>query len=116
MGATVRIGDPFDIEKTRQTILELFEIKGIKVLVLKQICALSPEKKAGKMFDVSVDENICLGQNCGCNQLCTRIFKCPGLNWDKAHQVSRIDEVICVGCGVCASICPSGAIQKKEVA
>ena len=116
MGAAVRISDPFDIEKTRQTILELFEIKGIKVLVLKQICALSPEKKAGKMFDVSVDENICLGQNCGCNQLCTRIFKCPGLNWDKAHQVSRIDEVICVGCGVCASICPSGAIKKKEVA
>ncbi len=116
MGAVVRISDPFDIEKTRQTILELFEIKGLKVLVLKQICALSPEKKAGKMFDVSVEENICLGQNCGCNQLCTRIFKCPGLNWDKENQVSRIDEVICVGCGVCASICPSGAIQKKEVA
>jgi indolepyruvate ferredoxin oxidoreductase alpha subunit len=116
MGATVRISDPFDIEKTRQTIFELFEIKGLKVLVLKQICALSPEKKSGKMFDVSVEEDICLGQNCGCNQLCTRIFKCPGLNWDKENRVSRIDEVICVGCGVCASICPSGAIQKKEVA
>jgi indolepyruvate ferredoxin oxidoreductase alpha subunit len=116
MGATVRISDPFDMEKTRRTLFELFEIKGLKVLVLKQICALSPEKKAGKMFDVSVDDNICLGQNCGCDQLCTRIFKCPGLNWDKDNQVSRIDEVICVGCGVCASICPSGAIQKKEVA
>ncbi|MGD2099065.1 MAG: thiamine pyrophosphate-dependent enzyme, partial [Desulfobacterales bacterium] len=116
MGATVRICDPFDIEKTRQTLLELFEIKGLKVMVLKQICALSPEKKSQKMFDMTVDENICLGQNCGCNQLCTRIFKCPGLNWDPEQQVSRIDEVICVGCGVCASICPSGAIRKKEVA
>jgi indolepyruvate ferredoxin oxidoreductase alpha subunit len=115
MGATVRLSDPFDIEKTQQTIFELFEIKGLKVLVLKQMCALSPEKKAQKMFDVSVEESICLGQDCGCNQLCTRIFKCPGLNWDKGKGVSRIDEVICVGCGVCASICPSGAIQKKEV-
>jgi indolepyruvate ferredoxin oxidoreductase alpha subunit len=116
MGATVRIGDPFDIDHTQQTLLELFEIKGLKVLVLKQACALSPQKKGKKMFDVSVDENICLGQNCGCNQLCTRIFKCPGLKWNAEQQVSGIDEVICVGCGVCASICPSGAIRRKEVA
>jgi indolepyruvate ferredoxin oxidoreductase alpha subunit len=116
MGATVRISDPFDIDSTQQTLLELFEIKGLKVLVLKQACALSPQKKGKKMFDVAVDENICLGQNCGCNQLCTRIFKCPGLKWNPEQQVSGIDEVICVGCGVCASICPSGAIQRKEVA
>ena len=94
----------------------LFEIKGLKVLVLKQMCALSPEKKANKMFEVSVDGTVCIGQACGCNQLCTRIFKCPGLNWDKERLVSRIDEVICVGCGMCASICPAGAIRKKEVA
>ncbi|MBC8443889.1 MAG: 4Fe-4S binding protein [Deltaproteobacteria bacterium] len=116
MGATVRISDPFDMDKTRQTLFELFEITGLKVLVLKQMCALSPEKKAKKMYAVSVDENICIGQNCGCNQLCTRIFKCPGLNYDEDKRVSRIDEVICAGCGVCASICPSNAIQKKEVA
>jgi indolepyruvate ferredoxin oxidoreductase alpha subunit len=116
VGATVRISDPFDIDNTRQTLLELLEIKGLKVLVLQQMCALSPKKKGKKMFDVSVDENICLGQNCGCNQLCTRIFKCPGLNWNPDKRVSGIDEVICAGCGVCASICPSGAIRKKEVA
>ena len=116
MGATVRISDPFDIDQTQQTLLELLEIKGLKVLVLQQMCALSPKKKGKKMFDVSVDENICLGQNCGCNQLCTRIFKCPGLNWNPDKRVSGIDEVICAGCGVCALICPSGAIRKKEIA
>jgi indolepyruvate ferredoxin oxidoreductase alpha subunit len=116
MGATVRVSDPFEPEKTQQTLFELFEIKGLKVLVLKQMCALSPEKKAKKMFEVSVDETVCIGQACGCNQLCTRIFKCPGLNWDKEKQVSKIDEFICVGCGMCASICPSGAIRKKEAA
>lgn len=116
MGATVRVSDPFEPGTTRQTLLDLLEIKGLKVLVLKQMCALSPEKKAKKMFEVSVDETVCIGQACGCNQLCTRIFKCPGLNWDKEHLVSRIDEVICVGCGMCASICPAGAIRKKEVA
>jgi len=116
MGATVRVSDPFEPDKTSQTLFELFEVKGLKVLVLKQICALSPEKKAKKMFEVSVDENACIGQECGCNQLCTRIFKCPGLNWDKDKRVSGIDEVICVGCGMCTSVCPAGAIRKKEVA
>ena len=115
IGATVRTADPFDPGQTQQTLLALFEIRGLKVLVLNQMCALSPEKKAKKMFEVFVDEKICLGQACGCNQLCTRIFKCPGLNWDKEDLVSRIDEVICAGCGMCASICPSGAIRKKEV-
>jgi indolepyruvate ferredoxin oxidoreductase alpha subunit len=85
-------------------------------LVLKQICALSPEKKGKKMYDVAIDQEICLGENCGCNRLCTRVFKCPGFIWDKERGVSTIDEVICAGCGVCVSICPAGAITKKEAA
>jgi indolepyruvate ferredoxin oxidoreductase alpha subunit len=117
IGARVKICDPFDLPRTQQTLLELLEDEsGVKVLVLKQICALSPEKKAKKMYEMKVDETICLGENCGCNRLCTRVFKCPGLNWDTDKRVSRIDEVICAGCGVCASICPVGAIHKKEVA
>ena len=116
MGAIVRICDPFDIETTQQTLLELLEQNGLKVLVLKQICALSPEKEAKLDFRMTVDEPTCIGENCGCNQLCTRIFKCPGLIWNEEKKVSRIDEVICIGCGVCASICPSAAIKKKKVA
>ena len=117
IGAKVRVCDPFDIQQTQQTLFELLEEKqGVKVLVLKQICALSPEKKAKKMYEVEVDDAVCLGENCGCNRLCTRIFKCPGLIWDNEKGVSTIDEVICAGCGVCASICPAGAINKKEVA
>jgi len=117
IGARVMVCDPFDLHGTQQTLLELLEDQsGVKVLVLKQICALSPQKKAKKMYQVRVDETICLGENCGCNRLCTRVFKCPGLNWNSDRRVSRIDEVICAGCGVCASICPVGAISNKEVA
>ena len=115
MGALVKVCDPFDLQQTQKILFELLEQKGIKVLVLKQICALSPEKKAKKKFEMFVDVPLCIGENCGCNQLCTRIFRCPGLIWNKEKNVSQIDEVICTGCGVCASICPSGAIKKKEV-
>jgi indolepyruvate ferredoxin oxidoreductase alpha subunit len=117
IGAKVKVCDPFDLQHSQQTLFELLEDKrGVKVLVLKQICALSPEKKAKKMYEMEIDEMVCLGENCGCNRLCTRVFKCPGLIWDDRKTVSTIDEVICAGCGVCASICPAGAIGKKEVA
>ena len=117
MGAKVRICDPFDLEETEKTLVTMAgDREGVKVVVLKQICALSPEKKGKKKFEMLVDAQVCLGENCGCNRLCTRIFKCPGLIWDNDKKVARIDEVICTGCGVCASICPSGAIRREEVA
>ena len=116
MGAEVKICDPFDLEESRRTLLDLMDKKGVKVLVLKQACALSPEKKAVKKYEMRVDESLCAGEACGCNRLCTRIFACPGLVWDKDKNCSRIDDVMCAGCGFCANICPRGAIMKKEVA
>ena len=114
LGAEVRVCDPFDVSESRQVLLDLMDRDGVKVLVLKQSCALSPEKKSLKKYTMSVDQSLCAGENCGCNRLCTRIFACPGLIWDKENNRSRIDEVVCAGCGVCSSICPKGAIMKKE--
>jgi indolepyruvate ferredoxin oxidoreductase alpha subunit len=117
MGAKVAISDPFEVEKTQAALLKLLrDESGTRVLILRQKCALSPERKGKKYYEVSIDETICLGEKCGCNRLCTRIFRCPGLIWDDKGGKARIDDVICAGCGVCASICPSGAIIKAEVA
>jgi indolepyruvate ferredoxin oxidoreductase alpha subunit len=116
IGANVHVCDPFDLSRTRAMLLGLLEEGGTNVLVLKQICALSPEKKGKKMYQMTVDAEKCIGQACGCNRLCTRIFMCPGLIWNQEQGVSEIDEVICAGCGVCADICPAGAIVKKEAA
>lgn len=116
MGAKVETSDPFDLEKTRKKLCRLMEYgEGTKVLILRRACALSPERRGKKRFEVSVDESRCRGEDCGCNRLCTRIFGCPGLIWDREKKVSRIDEIICAGCGVCADICPAGAIIRKEV-
>ncbi len=116
MGAEVAIADPFEMEATEKTILDLLDREGgVRVLILRQACALSPGKKGKRPFEMAVDEATCLADECGCNRLCTRIFGCPGLIWDPEAKKTRIDDVICVGCGVCASICPTGAISRKEV-
>jgi indolepyruvate ferredoxin oxidoreductase alpha subunit len=115
MGATVQVCDPFDLQETQNELLKTLEAPpGVKVLVLRQTCALSPEKKSKKNFDVSVDVQSCLGESCGCNRLCTRAFRCPALVWDQESGKAKVDTVLCAGCGVCASVCPKGAIQKKE--
>jgi indolepyruvate ferredoxin oxidoreductase alpha subunit len=115
IGAKVAISDPFDLETTCG-ILNTFmkETDSLKVLILRQICALSPEKKGKKKFMLQVDEDLCLGENCGCNRLCTRIFRCPALLWERTKKKAVIDEVICAGCGVCYSICPQKAIKRTE--
>jgi indolepyruvate ferredoxin oxidoreductase, alpha subunit len=115
IGAKVAIADPFDLENTRRILNSFMEEKGtMKVLILKQICALSPEKKGKKKHLMKVNENICRGEECGCNRLCTRIFRCPALIWDRTRKKALIDDVICAGCGVCHSICPQKAIEKSE--
>ncbi len=116
MGVPVTIGDPFDMIGTRETLNRLLEEPGVKVLILKQSCALSPENKGKKRFLVRVDEALCRGEACGCNRLCTRIFRCPGLLWNRERKKAEIDEVICAGCGFCAGICPAGAIRSEEAA
>ena len=116
MGVPVTIGDPFDSLVTRETLNRLLEEPGVKVLILKQSCALSPEKKGKKRFLMRVDDTLCRGEACGCNRLCTRIFRCPGLLWNRERKRAEIDEVICAGCGFCAGICPAGAIRSEEAA
>ena len=87
LGAHVEVVDPFDVAATIETLLRLLQDeKGVKVLILKRECALVSAKHQKRLYQVEVDQERCLGETCGCNRLCTRIFKCPGLMWDKGLE------------------------------
>ena len=60
---------------------------------------------------MEIDTQLCRGDQCGCNRFCSRVFRCPGLVFDQQAQKAQIDPVVCVGGGVCAQICPAGAIR-----
>ena len=114
-GAKVEISDPFDLAGTQRLLLDALEDpEGTKVLIMRRKCGLLRLKDEKPPYKVRVDEERCMGEGCGCNRFCTRAFKCPGLVWDKQAGRSVVDEVICVGCGTCADICPENAIIREE--
>ena len=116
LGAKVQVKNPFDVQDTTETIYELLQDRdGINVLILRQECALIRVKRQKALYKVRVNQERCIGEECGCNRRCTRIFKCPGLVWDSVTEKAQIDEAICTGCGVCADICPQSAILKETI-
>jgi len=114
-GAKVEVTDPFDIPDTRDKLLRALEDpEGAKVLIMRRRCQMLKGKDEKPPYRVWVDPQKCIGEGCGCDRVCTRVFKCPGLIWDPKEGKSKVDEVICIGCGVCTDICPEGAIIKEE--
>ncbi len=111
MGCQVTEADPFDTEGTLKILEDLLSQKGLRVLIMKQACATLMSKRHRAKRRVYVDQTKCIGDGCGCDRFCARVWGCPGNSWDYKNNKAVIDPVSCVGCGVCADLCPAGAIQ-----
>ncbi len=56
----------------------------------------------------------CLGcASCARCEACISTFGCPAFFRDARGRI-RIDPVLCWGCGVCAALCPDGAIRRVD--
>ncbi len=115
IGLTVQAVDPFEFEQALKILEDALETDQLRVLVFRHKCALieGRERKEDQPR-VIIDQEICLGDACGCNRFCSRVFACPALIWDNIKQKAAIDEVVCTRCGVCLKICPKGAIKLEQ--
>ncbi len=90
----------------------------------QKIIRLVPEKNQVHVLCSSTDKGAAARKNCV--NACIGCMKCTTVcNFDAIHvedNLARIDDVKCKSCGLCAAVCPTGAINsfkklpKKEAA
>jgi len=115
LGLPVEVVDPYDIKGTTEKLLSVLGgTVGPTVMISKRECALITSKGGKRAYNVSVTSEQCVGESCGCDRFCTRVFRCPGLIWERNSKKAEIDMAICIGCGVCADVCPHHAIRREE--
>ncbi len=114
LGVPVAVCNPYDLQKTTDTMVDLLKMKGVRVCIMKQECELTRARHEGPSFRVHIDQDACLGDSCVYNNVC-QTWACPALLWDNEKKIALLDNLLCVGCGVCADICPQGAIVKEAI-
>ena len=96
--------DPYDLTHLLAVLKEAKEKEGVKVIIAKQPCVIMNKRLGIKRSRYVVDADRCL--KCGA---CIR-YGCPALETDE-NGAARTTS-LCTGCGVCADICPAGAIHR----
>lgn len=94
---------PYQLKKSIAAIRAAVEFKGISVVIAEEKCALYAKalgQLKGKPFRVS--------DRCRNHRDCLNDLGCPAffLQKDRVH----IDPDICIGCALCAQVCPENAI------
>jgi len=102
--------DPYDVPGMNALLQEADRFirspeGGVAVIIARHFCLLDREaRKSQAVYEVEVTEN------CIACRHCLDDFECPALIFDEPSGRVDIDQVRCVGCGVCLHVCPEGAI------
>ena len=103
----VRSVDSYDLGTLYQTVREASEHKGVSVIIANRPCVLDPVRIRGLPLEVDTE-------NCVACQMCMNLG-CPAISWDEAmydgHHKVKIDAGLCIGCTLCAQLCPSSCIR-----
>ena len=101
----VSIIKPFKVNKSIETIKEALAFKGVSVIISQEPCALYAKSLKLKKIRPFVVSDKCVD-----HRDCITTIACPSFYLDKDNRVA-IDANTCVGCAVCAQICPENAIR-----
>ncbi len=94
---------PYKVKKSIEAIREALQFNGVSVVISQETCTLyakSLKKLKPRAFMVS--------ERCKNHRDCLNSIACPAFYLDDERV--KIDPDACVGCAVCAQICPENAI------
>jgi indolepyruvate ferredoxin oxidoreductase alpha subunit len=111
----VRTIDPNRLDEVNEALDWALDLDEPSVIITRWPCVLKKltdadvEEFGDYKHVCQVDTDTCIG--------CRKCMKtgCPALSFDRDLRKTVIDPMQCVGCEVCAQVCPVQAIQAKEV-
>jgi indolepyruvate ferredoxin oxidoreductase alpha subunit len=102
----VAVVDPWELKNMRTAVKEALAHPGPAVVIARRACVLLPEERAQDRVPFRVIEETCIQ----CNYCMES--GCPALVM--AGDYPTIREWECVGCAICAQLCPVDAIVAVE--
>ncbi|MFC1791425.1 indolepyruvate ferredoxin oxidoreductase subunit alpha [Gemmatimonadota bacterium] len=102
----VTVLDPWELKDMRRAIKDAHAHPGPAVVIARRACILLPEEKAKDRIPFWVKEEACIQ--------CDYCMEsgCPALVMEGDYPTIRDWE--CIGCAICAQLCPVDAILKVE--
>ena len=101
---------PYRIKKSITVIKDALDFEGVSVIISRETCSLYArglKMARGKPFIVS--------EKCKNHRDCINDLACPAFFIE--NERVKIDPAMCMGCSICAQICPENAIVPlKEIA
>lgn len=92
--------DPLDLKASVDAVNDCASVKGVKAIIFKSPCiSIVKSKKKCKITD-----------KCTACRVCIKKLGCPAIVMDGDNVT--IDENLCVGCSICAQVCPRKSIEE----
>ena len=102
----VEVVNPLQVKKAIAAAQAAKGFEGISVIISKELCPLFARaiKKAKKARPFYINQD-----KCKKHMDCINLLACPAMYIEKGQTM--INESLCIGCTVCAQICPENAIM-----
>ncbi|TGC08455.1 indolepyruvate ferredoxin oxidoreductase subunit alpha [Methanolobus halotolerans] len=99
--------NPYDLKQTEEVFKRAKDYKGTSVVITNQLCVIDAKRSGIRRKPFTIDADECVG----C-KLCVNLG-CPAIEFDIKSKKASIN-IMCTGCGVCASMCKFDAIYEVK--